>query len=64
MNWDEVEGNWKQMRGSIKKLWGKLTDDDLTEIDGDREKLIGRLQARYGITKEDAERQISNTFSD
>jgi uncharacterized protein YjbJ (UPF0337 family) len=64
MHWDEVSGNWKQMRGAIKNLWGELTDDDLTAIDGDREKLLGRLQERYGMTEEDAERQVAETFSD
>lgn len=57
MNWDQVKGQWKQIRGSVKEHWGKLTDDDLTQIDGQKEKLIGRLQQRYGIAKEEAERR-------
>lgn len=58
MNWERVEGNWKQMKGSIKEQWGKLTDDDLTVAKGRRELLAGRLQERYGIAKEEAEKQL------
>ncbi len=58
MNWDKVEGNWKQMTGAIKQKWGKLTDDDLTVANGKREALIGRLQERYGIAQDDAEEQL------
>ncbi len=57
MNWDQVEGKWKQSKGKFREKWGKLTDDDLTVIAGKRDQLIGRLQERYGIAKEDAERQ-------
>jgi uncharacterized protein YjbJ (UPF0337 family) len=57
MNWDQVGGKWKQMKGSVKEKWGKLTDDDLDIIAGKRDKLIGKLQERYGIAKEEAERQ-------
>src|ERR1039458_5701261 len=57
MNWDEVEGNWKQMKGAVKEKWGKLTDDDLDRIAGNREKLAGRLQECYGLHKELAELQ-------
>jgi uncharacterized protein YjbJ (UPF0337 family) len=57
MNADQLEGKWKQLKGSVKEKWGKLTDDDLDVIAGKRDKLIGRLQERYGITKEEAERQ-------
>ncbi len=57
MNWDQVKGQWKQMKGSVKEQWGKLTDDDLTQIDGQRDKLVGRLQERYGIAKEEAQRR-------
>jgi len=55
MNWDQIEGKWKQLKGSAKQQWGKLTDDDLDYISGSRDKLIGRLQERYGIKKEDAQ---------
>ena len=57
MNWDQVEGKWKQYRGQAKEKWGKLTDDDLDVIDGRREQLVGRIQERYGIQKEVAEKQ-------
>jgi uncharacterized protein YjbJ (UPF0337 family) len=58
MNWDQVEGKWKQMKGEIKTRWGKLTDDDLQTIGGQKEKLIGSIQERYGIQKDDAQRQV------
>jgi uncharacterized protein YjbJ (UPF0337 family) len=58
MNWEQIQGNWMQMRGRAKQRWGKLTDDDLDVIEGRREELIGRLQTRYGIAKEEAERQV------
>lgn len=58
MNWDKIEGNWKQMKGDIKTRWGKLTDDQLDVIAGKREKLAGQLQESYGIGKEEAEEQI------
>jgi len=59
MNWDRVEGNWKQFRGRIQEQWGKLTNDDLDEIEGRRDQLAGRLQEAYGITKDEAEKRIS-----
>jgi uncharacterized protein YjbJ (UPF0337 family) len=58
MNWDQVQGQWKQMKGKVKEKWGKLTDDDLTAINGKRDQLCGRLQQRYGYSKEEAERHI------
>ena len=58
MNWDQVEGKWKQASGKVKEKWGKLTDDDLTAINGKRDQLVGRIQERYGIAKEAAERQV------
>jgi uncharacterized protein YjbJ (UPF0337 family) len=57
MNWDQLEGKWKQYMGEIREKWGKLTDDDLHVIAGRREQLIGRLQERYGIAKEVAAQQ-------
>jgi len=63
MDWNEVEGNWKQMKGAIKEKWGKLTDDDLDVIAGKREKLAGRLQELYGIAKAEAERQCDEWCS-
>jgi uncharacterized protein YjbJ (UPF0337 family) len=58
MNWDQVEGKWKQVKGGVKERWGKLTDDDLDTIAGRRDQLVGKLQERYGITREQAEREI------
>jgi len=58
MNWDRVEGNWKQFKGQVQQKWGKLTDDDLDVLDGQRDQLVGRVQERYGIAKEEAERQV------
>jgi uncharacterized protein YjbJ (UPF0337 family) len=60
MNAEQIKGNWKQLKGNIKSRWGKLTDDDLTAIDGEKDKLIGTIQERYGISKEEAERQIDD----
>jgi uncharacterized protein YjbJ (UPF0337 family) len=57
MNWDQMEGKWKQLKGSIRQKWAKLTDDDLTMIAGSREKFVGKLQERYGIAKEEAQKQ-------
>jgi uncharacterized protein YjbJ (UPF0337 family) len=57
MNWDQAEGKWKQVKGSLKEKWGKLTNDDLDVIAGKRDKLVGMLQERYGIAKEEAERE-------
>jgi uncharacterized protein YjbJ (UPF0337 family) len=58
MNWDRVEGKWKQYAGKVKEKWGKLTDDDLQVIRGKRDQLVGKIQERYGILKDDAERQV------
>jgi uncharacterized protein YjbJ (UPF0337 family) len=58
MNWDQIEGQWKQMKGKVKAKWGKLTDDDLTTISGHKDQLVGRIQERYGIQKDEAERQV------
>lgn len=58
MNWDEAAGKWHQLKGSVKQRWGKLTDDDLTVIGGKKDVLVGRIQERYGLTKEQAEEQV------
>jgi uncharacterized protein YjbJ (UPF0337 family) len=58
MNWDRVEGNWKEFKGKVQQKWGKLTEDDLDVIEGKRTELSGRLQQRYGVAKDEAERQI------
>ena len=60
MNWDQVSGNWKQFKGKVQEKWGHLTDDDLDVIAGQRDQLIGRIQERYGIQKEAAERQVKD----
>lgn len=58
MNKDQLKGKWTQLKGAAKAKWGELTDDDLTEIEGDTEKLVGKLQERYGIAREEAERRV------
>lgn len=58
MNWDQIEGKWKQLKGSARQKWAKLTDDDLEYIAGNRDQFAGRLQERYGIAKDEAERQL------
>lgn len=58
MNWDRVEGNWKEFKGQVKQKWGDLTDDDMTAIEGRRDELEGRLQKRYGYAKDKAAREI------
>ena len=63
MNWDQVSGNWKQIKGQVKERWGKLTDQDITTIEGKRDQLVGKLQERYGIAKQEAEDELKR-FSD
>lgn len=58
MNWDQIKGKWKQAKGQAQQKWGELTNDDLDVIDGNREELVGRVQERYGIAKDEAERQV------
>jgi uncharacterized protein YjbJ (UPF0337 family) len=60
MNWDRIEGNWKQLKGKVKSEWGKLTDDDLTLLDGKKDRLVGKIQERYGCRKDEAERQVDD----
>jgi uncharacterized protein YjbJ (UPF0337 family) len=57
MNWDQIAGKWKQLKGSAKQEWGKFTDDDLDYISGTKDRLIGRLQEKYGLAKDEAERR-------
>ena len=57
MNWDRVEGKWKQFKGAAREQWGKLTDDDWSQIAGKKDQLVGRIQERYGISKDEANRQ-------
>lgn len=58
MDWNTVEGNWKQLKGKLQETWGDLTDDELDVIAGKRDQLVGKIQAKYGIAKEEAERQV------
>lgn len=58
MNWDQIQGSWKQITGEVKAQWGQLTDDDVNEAAGDREKLEGKIQERYGDDKETARRKV------
>jgi uncharacterized protein YjbJ (UPF0337 family) len=60
MNWDIVQGNWKQFKGTVKARWGNLTDDELDIIAGRRDVLAGRIQEAYGITKDEAEGQLKH----
>lgn len=57
MNWDQVAGNWKQMKGAAKQRWAKLTDDDMTALSGKRDELVGKIQERYGYTREQAQKE-------
>jgi uncharacterized protein YjbJ (UPF0337 family) len=57
--WEKIKGSWNQTKGAVKEQWGKLTDDDLLEIEGRRDQLVGKIQTRYGITREQAEAQVS-----
>jgi uncharacterized protein YjbJ (UPF0337 family) len=59
MAWDYIEGKWKEMRGRVRERWGKLTDDDLDVIAGKRDQLIGLIQQRYGLARNEIERQVS-----
>ena len=58
MNWDQIEGKWKELKGSAREKWGKLTDDEWTQLKGKRDQLSGIIQQKYGIAKEEAEKQI------
>ncbi|HEX6266922.1 MAG TPA: CsbD family protein [Burkholderiales bacterium] len=59
MNWDRIQGNWKQYKGSAKQEWGKLTDDQLDVSSGKRDVLVGKIQEAYGISRDEAEKQMS-----
>jgi len=60
VNWEQAKGQWNQFKGSVRKQWGKLTDDDVEVVGGDYQRLVGKIQERYGISKEEAERQVSS----
>ena len=62
MDWNQVEGNWRQLKGSAKAQWGKLTDADLTQIEGRREQLEGKIQERYGYTKERVRKELDDWY--
>jgi uncharacterized protein YjbJ (UPF0337 family) len=62
MNWDQIEGKWKQMKGAVREQWGKLTDDDVDVIGGKKDALVGKIQERYGISREEAERQADQWY--
>ncbi|MCV6824854.1 MULTISPECIES: CsbD family protein [Halocynthiibacter] len=59
MNWDQIEGKWKELKGDLQAKWGELTDDEIDQIDGDREQLEGKLQQKYGKTKEEAREAVN-----
>lgn len=63
MNWDTIKGNWKQITGDVKSEWGKLTDDEVQQAEGDRDKLVGTIQEKYGLAKDEAERQVDAFFA-
>ena len=60
MNWDQVEGNWKQVKGSFREQWGGLTDDEVEQAAGDRERLEGMIQERYGKSKDEVRREVDD----
>ena len=60
MNWDQDKGNWKQFSGKMREQWGELTDDEIAKAEGNREQLVGLIQAKYGRSKEEAEREIDS----
>ncbi|WP_411957560.1 CsbD family protein [Paracoccus homiensis] len=64
MNWDIVKGKWKQMTGAVREKWGELTEDEVAQMDVDRDQLVGKLQERYGWTKNEAEREVDDYFRD
>jgi len=57
MNWDRIEGNWEQLKGKFRTKWGKLTDSDFSKIHGKKDEIVGRLRERYGLAKEEAEKE-------
>jgi uncharacterized protein YjbJ (UPF0337 family) len=63
MDWDRIAGNWKQVRGRVKEKWGQLTDDDLDKASGRRDQLEGSIQARYGISKDQARKELDDWFN-
>ena len=64
MNWDQIEGSWKELKGKVRQKWGKLTDDEVDQIQGKREELVGRLQKKYGYARDAAEREVDDWSRD
>ncbi|WP_405406406.1 CsbD family protein [Paracoccus sp. Ld10] len=64
MNWDIIQGKWKQLKGATKVKWGELTEDELDQIDGNKDRLAGKLQEKYGWTKDQADREIDDYYRD
>lgn len=64
MNEDVLQGKWKQLKGEIKTMWGDLTDDEIDQIEGKRDKLVGKLQEKYGYTRQEAEDEIEDFIED
>lgn len=60
MNWDQIEGKWKEMKGKARTSWGDLTDDELDQVGGRKDELVGKIQQRYGLEREEAERQVDD----
>jgi len=63
MNWDRIEGNWKQFKGKAKEKWGQITDDELDQIAGRKDQLVGKIQERYGWAKDRAEREVNDAIN-
>lgn len=64
MNWDQIEGNWKQFKGKMQEKWGDLTDDDLDQAAGNRDQLEGKIQERYGKTKQEARAEVDKLVAE
>jgi len=64
MNEDTLKGQWLQVKGKVRERWGKLTDDDMDQIQGKAEQLVGKVQERYGIAREDAKREVDTWFKE
>lgn len=60
MNWDQIQGNWKQFKGNAQRQWGKLSGDDLDVVEGNRDALVGKIQERYGRDRDEAEREVND----
>lgn len=58
MDWNTISGQWNQLKGSVKKQWGRLTDDEIDEVNGERDRLVGKLQERYGYSRQEAETEV------